>query len=662
MLLAASWILPSFALAVRAVTVSVSATASHPIPTTLWGQMFEDISQSGDGGLYAELLQNRAFQQVTPNTTAALNAWHSINGAALSVVADTVPVSSALPNSLQVTIPAGTTGPVGVGNEGYFGMLCVILFSQYWTHPRRIGIKATAGSTYTASFHYRFPTASAFKGHVTVGLQTSTGHSLVSTSVPINAASTAWAQVNVTLRPKVSVSSVANNFTVTLDGTAVSGQTVHFALFSLFPPTFKNRPNGMRVDIATTLAEMGPSFFRLPGGNNLEGQTVAQRWQWNATVGPLLSRPGRVGDWGYVNTDGLGLMEYLNWCEDVGMEAIMAVWSGFALGGTSVAEASLGPYIQQAIDQINFVIGDPTKSSPAALRASLGHPAPFPLTYVEVGNEDFFASSTYTYRWHDFVTALQAEFPNLHFIATSDTFSPILSPNPLQYDVHVYQTPTWFAQNSFFYDGFERNATTYFEGEYAAISTNSSDIFGTPADGRLTFPTMQSSTGEAAFMTGLERNSDIVFSASYAPLLNHVANSQWTPNLVSFDAGGVYPSTSYYVQKLFSLNRGDEYLPSTLPSPTGTLFWSVVRKTSTREIIIKISNTVGTAAPLTFVLPFDTVARTGKAQVLVGAGTASNTPTTPNLVIPKNSTITTGKTFSYTAPAFSVSVLTLVAH
>ncbi|KAF8880022.1 glycoside hydrolase superfamily [Infundibulicybe gibba] len=165
-------------------------------------------------------------------------------------------------------------------------------------------------------------------------------------------------------------------------------------MLSLFPPTFKNRANGMRVDIAEALAEMGPSFFRLPGGNNLEGQTVATRWQWNNTVGSLVNRPGRVGDWGYVNTDGLGLLDYLNWCEDVGMEPIMAVWSGFALGGTSVAETQLGPYIQQAIDQINFVIGDPSKSAAAALRASLGHPAPFALTYVEVGNEDFFAAST----------------------------------------------------------------------------------------------------------------------------------------------------------------------------------------------------------------------------------------------------------------------------
>jgi len=343
------------------------------------------------------------------------------------------------------------------------------------------------------------------------------------------------------------------------------------------------------------------------------------------------------------------------------MEPIMAVWAGFALGGTSVAENQLQPYIQQAIDQINFVIGS-TSTAPGALRASLGHPTPFKLNFVEIGNEDFFASNTYTYRWTHFVNSLKAAFPQIRFIATSNTFNPVLSPNPTDYDVHVYQTPTWFAQNSFFYDGFQRNGTKYFEGEYAAISTNPNDIFGTPANGRLVFPTMQSAAGEAAFMTGLERNSDIVFAASYAPLLGHVTANQWTPNLLAFDAGNVYRSTSFYVQSLFGQNRGDEYLPSTLPSRTGTVFWSVVRKTSTHQIIIKISNTAATASSLTFNLPFTTVATTGTAQVLTGTGTASNTPTSPNLITPKSSTITTGRSFSYNAPAVSFSVLTFTAQ
>jgi alpha-N-arabinofuranosidase len=280
---------------------------------------------------------------------------------------------------------------------------------------------------------------------------------------------------------------------------------------------------------------------------------------------------------------------------------------------------------------------------------------------VEVGNEDFFASDTYTYRWHDFVTALQPLFPNIEFIATSHPNSPVLSPKPAAWDNHVYKTPSWFQNNTFTYDSVKRDGTKYFEGEYAAFEPDVTATFEAVAAGRLPFPTMQGAAGEAAFMTGLERNSDIVFAASYAPLLGHVTNHQWTPNLLAFDAGSVYLSTSFYVQKLFSQNRGDLYIPSTLPSPSGTLFWSVARKTSGNQIIIKISNTAATAAPLTFVLPFNTVSTTGSTQVLTGAGPASNTPANPNLLVPVAGTIKTAKTFNYTAPAISVSVLTFTA-
>ncbi|KAF5351206.1 hypothetical protein D9756_008459 [Leucocoprinus leucothites] len=485
---------------VNAQTISVSSTASHPIPTTLWGYMFEDISHSGDGGLYGELLQNRAFQLVSPGTSGALSSWSAVNGATISVVRESTPISNALPNALHVVIPSGRSGGVGFANAGFSG----------------IGV--TSGTTYTGSFFYRFPSSSSFRGSATVSLQSSSGSTLGSSTVTLSGAQTSWSQVNFSIRAGSNPGNTNNRFVVTLDGGSAGGQTINFGMFTLFPPTFKNRANGMRNDIASALAEMGPSIWRFPGGNNLEGQTVAQRWQWNATVGPLQNRPGRQGDWGYTNTDGFGLLEYLLWCEDLGMEPIMGVWAGFALGGTSVPQNQLGPYIQQAIDQINFAIGS-TNTGPGQLRASLGHPNPFKLTYIEIGNEDFFAANTYTFRWTTYVNALKAAFPQLHFIATTDVNSPVLSPKPTEYDVHVYQTPTWFAQNVFFYDGFARDGTKYFEGEYAAISTNPNDIFGSPADGRLTFPTVQSAVGEAAFMTGLERNSDIVFAASYAPLL-----------------------------------------------------------------------------------------------------------------------------------------------
>ncbi|KAF4567764.1 hypothetical protein EYR36_011390 [Pleurotus pulmonarius] len=679
----------------QAQTVSVSATASHPIPTTLCtlssrcyepasltmslsgGQMFEDISHVSTSSkirqftltIYSNrvatvdctlsvrtdinltvlpfidsttVLQNRAFQQVTPNTAAALNAWSAINGGQISVVADSVPVSNSLPNSLRFNVPTGSTGQVGFANSGFFGM------------------KVVASSTYKGSFFVKFPAASSFRGNLIVGLRTTSGSTIVSQSVPIRGATTSWQQINVSLTPRTTPPSTDNQFFVTIDGAAASGQTINFAMFSLFPPTFKNRANGMRDDVATALAEMQPKFFRFPGGNNL-GQTVPTRWQWNATIGSFLDRPGRAGDWGYINTDGLGLLEYLLFCEDLGMEPIMAVWAGFALGGTSVAQTGLEPYIQQAIDQINFVIGDPATSAPAARRAALGRAQPFKLTYVEIGNEDFFASDTYTYRWPAFVDALRSAFPNLKFIATSNINSPVLSPNPAQWDHHVYQTPTWFAQNSFFYDDMPRNGVTFFEGEYAAISTNPNDIFGSPANGRLTFSTMQSASGEAAYMIGMERNSDIVFAASYAPLLGHVAGSQWTPNLIAFDTGNVYRSASYFVQKLFSTNMGNEYIPSTLPSRTGTVFWGVTRNTATGEIIIKVSNTVATQANLTFVLPFANVATSGSLQVLTGAATASNSPTTPSALAPATTTITTGKTFTFAAAGFSVNVITIKA-
>ncbi|KAI9063568.1 glycoside hydrolase family 51 protein [Trametes sanguinea] len=628
-----------------AVTVTVSKTASHSVPSTLCACALRIVlTVIGDGGLYAELLQNRAFQQVTPNTAAALNAWHPINNAKLTVIADSNPVSNALPNSLQFSVPTGSSGSVGFSNEGFWG------------------IKVDSSWTYNASFFFRFPTSSSFSGALTVGLQTNSGKVLAQSSTQIHGSTTKWTQVSVPLRPTASASDVNNNFFVTIDGAAAAGQTINFAMFSLFPPTFKNRPNGMRVDIAETLAEMGPAFFRFPGGNNLVcayGQTTATRWQWNATVGPLVDRPGRVGDWGYVNTDGLGLLEYLQFFEDVGMEPIMAVWAGYSLGGTSLPENQLAPYIQQAKDQINFVIGDPAQSAPAALRASLGHPEPFNLRFVEVGNE----YRSYTYRWKDFVSALQAEFPQIRFIATTDAWDPTLSPVPQSYDVHVYQTPTWFFQNAFYYDDFQRNGTTYFEGEYAAISTNANDIFGTPADGRLTFPTMQSASGEAAFMTGLERNSDIVFAASYAPLLQHVNSTQWTPDLISFDAGSVIKSTSFYAQKLFALNRGDQYLSSTLPTRGDTLHWSVTRSSSSGQTFIKVANAGSSAESITFELTqFSSVSNTGTLQQLTGPETASNTPDAPETILPKTSTIRTGKTFTFSAPAFSVNVITVTTH
>ncbi|KAI0037106.1 arabinofuranosidase [Vararia minispora EC-137] len=626
--------------------VAVNGTASHPIPKTLWGLMYEDISHSGDGGLYGERLQNRAFQQVAPGTTQALNSWSAIGGALIEVVADTIPLSSALPNSLQVLIPEGA-GEVGVENSGYYG------------------IEVNPAWTYNASFFYRFPSilpSGSIAANISlVGAESRT--TFAASSVTLNPTAD-WTQVTTSLTPNSSASDINNTFTVTLDGAAFSG-VVNFGLFSLFPPAWMGQENGMREDIAQALFELKPSFFRFPGGNNLEGESIATRWQWNATIGPLVNRPGRVGDWGYVNTDGLGIYEYLIWIELMGMQPIMAVWSGYALGGASVPEADLAPYIEQARQQIEFVVGN-TSTPGGALRASLGHSKPFILNYVEIGNEarftcDFIsaAPSTYrSYRWASFVDALQNEYPSIRFIATTRYNNPVLAPKPKSYDLHVYQTPTWFRQNGGYYDSVTRDGTTFFEGEYATTSTNSSNLYGIPEQGRLIYPTVQASVSEAVFMMGFERNSDIVFAASYAPLLGHVTEHQWTPNLLSFDSEQVIKSTSYWVQQMFSANKGDWYLPSTLANTAGTLFWSVVKQDTPLAFILKISNAGTATASLVFELP-SAVASSGTLIQLQGSATDSNTPDNPNLIVPVTSTIAAKQNLTFTAPALSLSVITV---
>ncbi|ESK92254.1 alpha-l-arabinofuranosidase a [Moniliophthora roreri MCA 2997] len=599
-----------------ATTVRVSSTASHPIPTTL-------------------LLQNRAFQNVQAGSSGALSHWAAVNGGQISVVADAV--SSSLKNALSLTIPSGKSGGVGFSNDGWWGM------------------KVTAGSTYKASFYYRFPSSTSFSGNAVVSLQTNGGQVLGSANVALSGSQTTWKKVTASITPTTSASNAQNKFAITIDGAAGSGKTIRFAMLSLFPPTFKNRENGMRADIAQALVDIKPAFFRFPGGNNLEGVSIDGRWKWRQTVGDLIDRPGRQGTWGYYNTDGLGLYDYLLWCEDGGMEPIMAVWAGSGGSGSSVPEDQLGPYVQEAIDQINFVIGDPAKSSAAALRAQLGHPEPFKLQYVEIGNEDFVNPTTYQYRWRAFYNAIHAAFPQLTLIHT-DNVGTTYSPKPPARDHHVYQSPSWFAKNTFFYDDLARDGTKYFEGEYAVISTVDSDIW----NNRLPYPVIQGAVSEAAYMTGIERNSDIVFAACYAPLLNHVSGTQWSPNLVAYDAMNVVKSASYYVQKLFGNNRGDQYISSTLPARSGALQWSVV-KSGSNNIIIKIANTGTSAQTLAFALPWSNVASSASVDVLSANSGASNTPSNPNSIQPTTKTITVGQNFSYDVPGLSLSVIKFTA-
>ncbi|KAF8204203.1 glycoside hydrolase [Mycena galopus ATCC 62051] len=632
--------------------LNISATATHPIASTLYGYMWEDINHSGDGGIYAELLQNRAFQQVIPGTQNALTAWQPFNGARLSVTSKTSGVSPSLPNSLEVQIPAVVSGPIGFENTGYWG------------------IKVQSGWTYQGSFYAK---ATTFTGTVTVSLKSSQG--TVFATKAVTGITKSWKKFTFEFQPSVSAATDDNVFNVVVDGTAAAGQTIFFGMFSLFPPTFRGRENGMRIDLAETLAATQPSVWRFPGGNNLEGNSIDTRWKWNETIGPLENRPGRVGDWGYPNTDGLGLMEYLNWVEDLGAEPILGVWDGTSTANYSdlttwsvVPEADLQPYIDDVLNELEFIVGDAETTAGGKLRASFGRTTPYALKFIEIGNEETFQPDSYVaYRWNAFVSAIGAKYPDLEFIATTLP-STALTPAYQKIDFHMYNSPSWFTTNAFMFDDYPRNGTQWFIGEYAVTSTNDTNALGDIPSGRLAYPTLEGATAEAAFMTGMERNSDVIFASACD--FQHIRNFQWTPDIVTYDASRLVKSTSYYVQQMFSLNRGTHVLSTTPVSNNDTtpLFWVASYNNDTNVVFLKVANT-GTEDLVAYIFLGFSVIGFGSAtsisspalSPISGLFNVSNTLEEPEQIIPVSSSFAFqySDRFNYTFPATSVTVVSL---
>ncbi|KAF8607098.1 glycoside hydrolase [Ceratobasidium sp. AG-I] len=393
-------------------------------------------------------------------------------------------------------------------------------------------------------------------------------------------------------------------------------------MFSLFPPTYKGRANGMRVDLAEALAATKPGVWRFPGGNNLEGGTVATRWKWNETA-------------------------------------------GYSLGGETVSQANINAYVQDAINEIQFVTGDASTNQWAKLRAQYGRTAPYKVKYIEIGNEDFFASSSYAqYRWNAFVTGIQNAFPNSGFKLLATTYpSTTLNPTYTYIDVHSYDIPASFIQRAVQYDTYPRNGAQIFLGEYAVTSTNASCVYGAFSCGRLEYPTLQGAVAEAAFMTGLERNSDVVFASAYAPSLDNVNGRQWTPDLISFNAGSLVKSASYYVQYLFSTNRGTHVLKtSPAPSASVPLHWVASHDANNKIVYIKVSNTATTTYTGAFTFAFSVPSKSASVTLLNAQSlTALNNLSNTNVVVPVTSTVTLGSTtaMSYTFPAHSVAVIKL---
>jgi len=433
-----------------------------------------------------------------------------------------LPPRAPLTRCLRLDIAeAGPGRRAGVANSGYWG------------------IPVRPDTTYRASFYAK--AGPGFNGPLTVGIENVGGAAVCAASVP--ALTENWKQYTVALRTRNAAPSTANRFVLS----ATHPGTVWLAQVSLMPPAYRGRPNGARPDLMQKMAAMRPAFLRLPGGNYLEGDTIAERFEWKDTVGPVEGRPGHQGPWGYRSTDGMGLLEMLEWCEDLKMQPVLAVFAGYALGGDHVAPGpALAPFVQDALDEIEYVTGD-AGTTWGARRIKDGHPAPFPLTYVEVGNEDTFdRSGSYDGRYAQFYDAIKAKYPKLQLIATAPVRGHVMD----VLDDHYYRSASEMARDAGHYDKTDRNGPKVFVGEWASTE-------GSPT------PTMQAALGDAAWMTGLERNADVVVLESYAPLLVNVnpGARQWGTNLIGYDALSSFGSPSYYVQKMFGASRGDVVLP-----------------------------------------------------------------------------------------------------
>jgi alpha-N-arabinofuranosidase len=620
---------------------------------TLYGLMTEEINYSYEGGLYGELIRNRTFKA---NPTNAVY-WNTIGNGSISLDPAT-PLNNALNISLKLDATVATKdSPAGIANGGYWG------------------IPVRPNTTYRVSFYAK--AASGFTGALAAAITSTDGKTMFA-SADVTRITGDWKKYEVTLTTKNVELSKDNQFTIT----TTSPGTIWFQQVSLFPPTFNNRPNGNRPDIMQLLADMKPAFLRFPGGNYLEGNTIETRFNWKNTVGPVEQRPGHLDDgWGYWSTDGMGLLEFLEWCEDLKMQPLLAVYAGYSMRQPHVAPgADLEPYVQDALDEIEYVTGD-VSTKWGAQRAKDGHPAPFPLNYIEVGNEDNFdRTGSYDARYTQFYDAIKAKHPNLQIIATTrvTTRTPDLT------DEHLYPNSEGAMEaRAHEFDNHIRTGPKIFVGEWATR-------VGAPT------PNMAGALGDAAWMTGMERNSDIVLMGSYAPLFVNVSrpsrgaggSMQWPTDLIGYDALTSYGSPSYYAQQMFSTHHGDVILAmnaTDIPTKAGpaparrggatnqpaattpqlpAVFSSVTRDSSSGTIYVKIVNTLGAPQPVKIEISgLTSVAADGDAVVMkANSPDDTNTITDPTHVAPITEKVTgLGADFTREFPPYSITILELKA-
>ncbi|MBP2631356.1 MAG: hypothetical protein H6Q70_1984 [Firmicutes bacterium] len=521
------------------------------ISPNLYGIFFEDINHAADGGLYAELIQNRSFEDdaTTPKHWSLVKTGTAEGTMDLD---ETVLLNNAQSKSLRLDVTtADSAGSVGIANEGYWG------------------INVKEGIQYNLSFFAK--ASSAFSGDITASLQSADGKTVYG-HIALSDIATDWQKYTVAITSNGSDEKAVFVLSINTVG------SVWFDVVSLFPPTFHNRPNGLRVDLANMIKEMKPRFMRFPGGCFVEGTAMATAFRWKTTIGKIEERAGHQNIWGYRTTDGMGYHEFLQLCEDLGAEPLYVINIGIA-HKDNIPLDELDPWVQEALDAIEYANGDITTTY-GAMRSANGHPESFNLKYIEIGNENNQHSTTdnrsnlYGDRYIKFHNAIKDKYPEIYTIGNveawgTDTPSWQYS-YPVEFvDEHYYRGTQWFINKANKYDSYDRNSHNIYVGEYAVTTTLDC------GKGNL-----NAAIGEAAFMTGLEKNSDIVKMVSYAPLLVNTNDRAWNPDAIVYNSSSVYGTPSYYVQKMFANNLGNVVIPTTLKNLNST-----IDTTSTSQIV-----------------------------------------------------------------------------
>jgi alpha-L-arabinofuranosidase len=644
----AATLLNVFAVAQSTNVITVKADKPYAeIQPTMWGIFFEDINLGADGGIYAELVKNRSFEFSKP-----LMGWkveqNFFNEAAVTVL-NRQGQNLANPRFARVTVNNATAGTLSITNEGFRGM----------------GIKKDL--RYDFSLMYRLPVGN-LKLHVEI--ISDKNKILANGIVATEATGDTWKKQRISITANDTAQKA--KMKIWFEGSGV----IDMDMISLFPEdTWKKRPGGMRADMIQLLADMKPGFMRFPGGCIVEGFDLSQRYKWKNTIGPIEERQLIINRWNYefahrptpdyFQTFGLGFFEYFQLAEDIGASPLPILNCGMACQFNSaelVPLDQIDSYVQDAIDLIEFANGD-TNSPWGKVRAEMGHPDPFNLKMLGIGNENW--GPQYIERLQIFQKAIKEKYPNIKLVTSSGT-----DPNGDRFDYlngelrkmkadiideHYYRRPEWFFENASRYDNYERNGSKIFAGEYAGQSDKTVSIENKN--------NVRTAIGEAAFLTGLERNADVVVMASYAPLFAHVDGWQWTPDLIWVDNLRSAGTVNFQVQKLFSNNKGTNAVPALLNnkplSGQDSLYASAVIDKKTKEIIIKVVNGGAIVKQNTFLLDgIKKIAAQGTVTVLTGNPDQVNTVNNPFTVMPVVSSIAVkGKKIAIVLQPLSLTII-----